>query len=144
VRDASTLAVIYTDTLDSIVIDNRSVVFALDLEELRLNACNPLSGASEVHVLYTVDHPHLRFFKVEISNNTGTLHAAPPMPNGSFLPGPNYFFRGGASGPHLPTNNGGFAVNIAADPPCAYAVTLSWQTRHYLSLPQSVQILYCK
>ncbi|MBI3014179.1 MAG: hypothetical protein HYY65_03725 [Candidatus Tectomicrobia bacterium] len=144
VRDAVTLGTVYTDTLDSIVIDNRAVVLALDLEELRLNACNPLAGAPNAHILYTIDHPHLRFFNIQISNNNGVVHPAPPLPNGSFLPGPNFFFRGGAGGPHLVNGTGGFSVNISGDPTCAYAVVLSWQTRHYLSSATSTQILYCK
>ena len=71
-------------------------------------------------------------------------HAAPPLPSGSFLPGPNFFFRGGAGGPHQPGNNGGFPVNIAADGPCAYRVSLSWHTRHYGETQHGTEILYCK
>ena len=145
VRDASTLGVIATDTLDSIVLNNSPVAVALDLEELRINACNPVSTA--VHILYTVDHPHLRFFSLGISNNSGGVHPPPPLPNGSFVPPPptsNYLFRGGAGGPHQGGNNGGFAVDVSADPPCAYRVALSWQTRHYLSSATSTDRLYCK
>jgi hypothetical protein len=144
VRDATTLATLYTDTLDSIVIDNRNVIWALDLEELRVNACNPLAGSASAHILYTLDHPHMRWFNIQISNNNGLVHSAPPLPNGSFLPGPNFFFRGGAGGPHQPANNGGFAVDISADPVCAYTVVMSWQTREYLTSSVSTQTLYCK
>jgi hypothetical protein len=151
VRDATTLATIYTDVLDSIVIDNRAVVWALDLEELRANACNPLAGAANAHILYTVDHPHLSYFKIQIKNNTGTVHDAPPLPNGSFVPPPplgppgHLFFHGGAGGPHKVTNDGGFAVNISADPVCAYSVYMEWDTRHYPVIPASwTQVLYCK
>ena len=143
VRDASTLATIYTDTLNSIIIDNRDVKIALDLEELRINACNPLAGASEVHILYTVDHPHLRSFGLTIGNNNGQIHPPPPMPHEDFVPG-NFFFRGGAGGPHAPGNNGGFPVNIGGDAPCAYRVVLGWQTRHYQDTGHSTEILYCK
>ena len=143
-RDATTLATIYTDRLSSIVLDNSPVIVALDLEELRADACNPLGGAPVVHVLYTMDHPHLDRFSMAIANNGGTVHGAPPMPAGSFLPGPNFFFRGGNSGPHNGTNTGGFAQNIATDPPCAYSVGLSWSTRQYLASGSSTQILYCK
>ena len=144
VRDAMTLATIYTDRLSSIILDNSNVVAALDLEELFVNLCNPLGGASTAHLLYTVDHPHLNNFKVEISNNSGTVHAAPPLPNGSFLPGPNFFFRGGAGGPHNGTNTGGFPVDISADPACAYRVRLSWLTREYLTSTDWIDVLYCK
>lgn len=145
VRDSVTLSTIFTDTLNSIVLDNSPAILALDLEELRLNACNPVSGAANVHILYTIDHPHLRFFTVKIINNNGLVHDAPPLPNGNFSPPPPLnFFRGGAGGPHQSNGLGGFPVNIAGDPPCAYSVTLSWQTRHYLSIPSSTQILYCK
>ena len=144
VRDATTLATIYTDKLSSIILNNSPVIFALDLEELRTNACNPLGGAPSVHVLYTVDHPHLNSFSLAISNNGGTVHGAPPMPSGSFLPGPNFFFRGGNSGPHNGTNTGGFAQDISGDPPCAYRVSLSWVTRQYLTSGVTTEILYCK
>jgi len=144
VRDASTLSTIWTDTLSSIILDNSSVVAALDLEELFLDLCNPLGGASTAHLLYTVDHPHLNHFSVEISNNNGTQHPAPPLPNGSFLPGPNFFFRGGAGGPHNGSNTGGFPVDISGDPACAYRVRLSWSRREYLSSGDWIDVLYCK
>lgn len=145
VRDGASLAMVATDTLDSIVLDNSPVALALDLEELRTNACNPVSAA--VHILYTIDHPHLRFFSLGISNNNGGVHPPPPLPNGDFAPPPpvsNYLFRGGAGGPHQPGNNGGFPVNVSADPPCAYRVVLSWQTRRYQSTATSTDRLYCK
>ena len=145
VRDAVSHAMIATDTLDSIVLDNSPVVWALDLEELRTNACNPVT--TEVHILYTIDHPHLKFFSLAISNNSGGVHPPPPLPNGNFVPPPptsNYLFRGGAGGPHLSGNNGGFPVNVSGHPPCAYRVVLSWQTRHYLSSSHSRDRLYCK
>jgi hypothetical protein len=149
VRDGVTLSSVATDTLGSIVLDNSAVAVALDLEELRTNACNPVSAGS-VHILYTIDHPHLRFFRLQISNNNGVVHPPPALPAGNFVPPPptsNYLFRGGAGGPHLPGNNGGFAVDVsnpATDPPCAYRVALSWQTRHYQSNPASIERLYCK
>jgi len=143
-RDASTLATVYTDKLSSIILDNSPVIVALDLEELRTNACNPVGGAAAIHVLYTVDHPHLNSFSMAISNNTGTIHGAPPMPSGSFLPIPNFFFRGGNGGPHNGSNTGGFPQNIAGDDPCAYSVSLAWSTREYLTSGTSTQILYCK
>jgi hypothetical protein len=137
---------IATDTLDSIVLDNSPVAVALDLEELRTNACNPVS-AGAVHILYTIDHPHLLFYSLGISNNNGTVHPPPPLPHGEFAPPPptsNFLFRGAAGGPHLPSNNGGFALDVSADPACAYRVALSWQTRHYLSSSTSRDRLYCK
>jgi hypothetical protein len=146
VRDHTTHATIASDTLDAIVLDNTPVEAALDLEELRTNSCNPVSGG-QVHVLYTVDHPHLRSFSLGISNNGGTVHPAPPLPAASFAPPPpasNYLFRGGAGGPHQPGNNGGFAVDVSHDPHCAYRCALSWQTRHYGALPQGLDRLYCK
>lgn len=144
VRDATSMATIYVDKLSSIILDNSPVIVALDLEELRTNACNPVGAASSIHVLYTVDHPHLRSFSMAISNNNGTVHGAPPLPQGSFLPGPNFFFRGGNGGPHNGSNTGGFAQSIAGDPPCAYSLSLSWATRQYLTSGTSTQILYCK
>ncbi|HEY9834045.1 MAG TPA: hypothetical protein V6D26_26065 [Stenomitos sp.] len=151
-------AVVFTDSLDSIVIDNSAPVVLLNLEELLMSACNPLAGLTDIHVRYTVDHPHLRYFTVEISNNTGTFHAAPPappapapvppppvdMPRGDFFPPLNYLFRGGASGPNPPSGAGGYAVNIASDPKCAYRVKLKWLTRRLYTSVQSTEILYCK
>ena len=75
-----------------------------------------------------------------IDNNNGNVHPAPPMPNGAFNPPLDYFFRGAASGPAGPSN----AVNISADPVCAYSLNLSWSTRHYVTGTQSRQVLYCK
>lgn len=143
VRDATTLVTTDTDLLSAIILDNSPVIFQLDLEELRSNVCNPLGGAPSVHVLYTVDHPHLRDFSLAISNNSGTVHGAPPMPNGSFLPA-NFLFRGGNSGPHNLSNTGGFAQSIVGDQPCAYSCSLGWSTRQYLTSGTSTQILYCK
>lgn len=146
VRDGTTLALVATDGLDAIVFDNSPVIVALDLEELRSNACNPIAGGV-VHILYTIDHPHLRFFNLTISNNNGITHPPPPLPAANFAPPPptaNYLFRGGAGGPHLSSNNGGFPVNVALDPPCAYRVAISWQTRHYLASSHSIDRLYCK
>jgi hypothetical protein len=146
VRDGTSSVIVATDTLDSIVLNNSPVTLALDLEELRTNACNPVS-AGTVHILYTIDHPHLRFFSLGISNNNGGVHPPPALPSVNFAPPPptsNYLFRGGAGGPHQPGNNGGFPVNVSADPSCAYRVALSWQTRHYLSSATSTDRLYCK
>jgi hypothetical protein len=142
VRDAVTAAVVHSDDLESIVLDNSAVIWGLHMEELLSDLCNPLAGASDVHVLYTIDHPHLRWFKVQISNNTGVVHPAPPLPNGDF--GGSVAFRGGNSGPSNASGTGGHAVNVSADPPCAYSVTLSWQTRRLYDPSHSRQVLYCK
>ena len=151
VRDAVTLAALPGDQLDSVILDNSPVIVQLDLEELRANACNPLAGAANAHILYTVDHPHLRSFNVTIANNGGQVHPPPAfsgspttaMPSGAFVAG-DFFFRGGAGGPHLSTGNGGVPVPIGADPSCAYVVTLGWQTRIWNDPGHSTPILYCK
>jgi hypothetical protein len=150
-RDGVTTALVASDSLSSVILDNSPVIVALDLEELLSNLCNPLGGATNAHVLYTVDHPHLRSFSVQISNNGGVVHPPPAfsgspttaMPSGAFTAG-SFFFRGGAGGPHNGSGTGGVAVDISGDPPCAYAVTLSWQTRRYYDTGHSTQILYCK
>jgi hypothetical protein len=149
VRDGG--ATVYTDTLSSIILNNSEPVFALDLEELLNNLCQPLAGQPRAHILYTIDHPHLRDFSVSISNNNGLVHPPPAfsgsptvaMPNGAFTAG-SFFFRGGASGPHVAAGTGGVAVDISADPVCAYRVDLSWLTRRYGDSGQSITILYCK
>ena len=150
-RDAVTSAPVASDELSSVVLDNSPVILALDLEELRSNACNPLGGATDVHILYTIDHPHLRHYSISISNNNGQVHPPPAhsgsptvaMPSGAFAAG-NYFFRGGAGGPHNSSGNGGVPVDIHSDPPCAYSVHISWLTRRYYDTGHSTQILYCK
>jgi len=141
VRDGVTLAPVHSDDLESIVLDNSPVIWGLHLEELLADLCNPLAGATDVHILYTIDHPHLRWFNIEISNNTGTVHPAPPLPNGAF--GGSFLFRGGAGGPSNGTGTGGFAVNVSGDPPCAYSVRLSWHTRRLYASSTSRQVLYC-
>jgi hypothetical protein len=135
-RDGASMEVVATDTLDSIVLDNSPVALALDLEELRVSTCNPVS-ADAVHILYTIDHPHLRLFRLGISSNSGGVHPPPALPRASFLAPPpvsRYQFRGAA---------GGVAVDVSDDPACAYRVELTWQTRHYLSLAHSADRLYC-
>lgn len=164
VRDASSLTTIFTDTLSSIILNNSVPVLALDMEELFLSLCNPLGGANTAHVLYTIDHPHLSSFALSISNNNGVVHPSstapgPPtvngflqLPSSAFLQPPNptalpagYFFRGGNGGPHNATHNGGFPVDISADPSCAYRVALSWATRHYpVPMNNTTEILYCR
>ena len=140
VRDATTNTAMFTDTLDSIVLDNSPSVALLNIAELMANACNPIMGLTEIHALFTLDHPHLRSYSMTIDNNNGNVHPAPPMPNGAFNPPLDYFFRGAASGPAGPSN----AVNISADPVCAYSLNLTWSTRHYVTGTQSRQVLYCK
>jgi hypothetical protein len=88
---------------------------------------------------------------VIIRNNNGTVHPPPvfsgsptiAMPDGDFTPG-SFFFRGGASGPHIPGGTGGVAVAISGDPVCAYAVKLSWLTRQFGDSGSDTEILYCK
>ena len=135
-QDVVTAAVVGGDKLSSIVFNNSEVVLALDLVELLSNLCNPLGGASDIHILYTIDHPHLRNFSIAVSNNTGTVHPPPPCPEGDYTPG-SFFFRGGESG------TGGFALSIAGDPPCAYRVSISWETRIWEDSEHSTEILYC-
>jgi hypothetical protein len=133
------------NTLSSIIFDNSPVIVALDMVELLNNLCNPIGTGSDIHVLYTIDHPHLRNYAVSISSNNGQVHPPPAysgspttaMPNGVFTAG-DYFFRGGASG------TGGVAVDISADPPCAYRVSLSWLARHWGDVSEGTEILYCK
>ena len=142
VRDAVTTPRATRDQLDSIIFDNSAVIATLDLEELRLNGCNPLSGAATIHLLHTVDHPHLSSFSVSINNNGGTVHVPPQTPSGAFTTG-NYSFRGGASGPHNSSFTGGILIDVSGDPACAYSVNLSWITRRYLDTAQTLQRLYC-
>lgn len=141
-RDAVTHAGVATDTVESVVLDNRAVVVALNLEELFSAACTPVADATTVHLLYTIDHPHLDFFRIGISNNSGAVHGAPPLPGQEF--GGSVLFRGGHSGPHQPSLTGGVAVDVSADPPCSYAVTLSWRTRRYGDPGHSTQVRYCR
>lgn len=123
-------------TLDALVINNSPVKYALNLTELEGNLCNTITD--DVHILYTIDHPHLKYFKVKIENNSGVVHNAPPLPNSTFVG--NLFFRGAESG------TDGFPVSVSDDLPCAYVVKLYWQTRHYHSnrgYHAHAQVLYC-
>jgi hypothetical protein len=146
VRDVSTSATIFTDTLSSIILNNSAPILALDLEELRTDHCSPLGGASTIHLLYTADHPHLNAFSLTVSSNLGTVHSPPVTPSDNFTSGLGKFFRGGNGGPHNGTNLGGFPLSVAADPTCAYRVNLNWSTRHYPSAwgDDKPEILYCK
>ena len=159
VKDSVSSATIFTDSLSSIILNNSLPVIQLGMEELFLNLCNPLGGVNTAHVLYTVDHPHLNNFALSISSNLGTVHGpanplpAPTingntkMPTSNFLlpgPNPNFFFRGGAGGPHNGTFTGGFPVDISADQSCAYRVSISWQTRQYKDPGHRTEILYCR
>lgn len=139
VRDAGTNAVLFSDSLDSIVLDNTPSVGLLNIAELLADACNPIMGLTAIHGLFTLDHPHLRQYTLTIDNNNGNVHAAPPLPNGAFPP-VDFFFRGAASGAAGPGN----AIDISADPVCAYSLNLNWTTRRYLTGNQSRQTLYCK
>jgi hypothetical protein len=125
-------------TLDALVIDNSPVKYALHLTELAGDLCNKVTN--NIHILYTIDHPHLSYFKVTVENNSGIVHNAPPLPKVSFSG--SFFFRGGESTP------AGFTVNVASDPVCAYVVKLIWKTRHYHDTERGdsrhTQILYCK
>jgi hypothetical protein len=125
------------NTLSSIIFDNSPVIVALDLTQLLANLCNPVGTGTDINVLYTIDHPHLRNYEVAISSNNGQVHPPPAMPSGAYAAG-DFFFRGGESGV------GGVAVDISGDPPCAYRVTLSWLARHWLDSGEETEILYCK
>ncbi|MET0625310.1 MAG: hypothetical protein ABW250_20395 [Pyrinomonadaceae bacterium] len=104
VRDTVTNADIFTDTRDSIIFDNSSLVGFVNIEELMSNACSPImSGpAASINIRYTVDHPHLKYFHLRIKNNpTDPVHSEASLPGGDFAAG-SFFFRGGASGPADP------------------------------------------
>lgn len=144
VRDVATNADVAVEVRDSIIFDNSSVIGLVNIEQLLSDACSPISGLASINVRYTVDHPHLRYFHTRIkSNATDPVHSEASMPGGDFTPG-SFMFRGGASGPADPPNQtGGVAVNISADPPCAYALKLRYATRHYLTGEGSDEVLYC-
>lgn len=153
VRDAVTNTDVWTDVLDSIIFNNSSPIVLVNLEELLLNVCNPIMGLANIHVRYTADHPHLRYYSLQISSNAGVAHDAPPappaplpatpppldMPRGDFPTPPGYLFRGNASG----TSAGTGPVDISADPKCAYRVKLSFQTRNLYDSGSSIEVLYC-
>jgi hypothetical protein len=146
VRDVSTNTDIFTDTRDSIIFDNSSPVALVNVAELLSNACSPIMSGptASINIRYTVDHPHLSYFKMKIRNNaTDPVHDSPTLPGGSFTAG-SFFFRGGASGPADPPNQpGGVSLDISSDPPCAYTLELFFHTRHYLSGQGERDVLYC-
>ena len=142
VRDAQSKAMVHSDTLSAVVLDNTPVISALALEELLAVACKPLTTNTLVHLLFTVEHPHLKWYEITISRNSGLVHSAPPLPTDAFAG--NVLFRGGAGGAHLPSGLGGVPVDITNDLPCSYRVRLSWTTRHYHGGSGYTEVLYCR
>ena len=146
VRDAVTNTDVWVDVLDSIVFDNSAPVMLLNLEELMSNECNPIAGLNEIHLRYTVDHPHLSVFNMDIQHNYHvTVHssAAPfsDMPHGEFPTAPpDYAFRGNSSGMAAGTG----PIDIHDDPICAYAIHLSCTTRLLHTGSPTIEVLYCK
>jgi hypothetical protein len=126
--------------------DNSSPVALVNVAQLLSNACSPIMSGptASIDIRYTVDHPHLSYFKMKIRNNaTDPVHDSPTWPGGSFTAG-SFFFRGGASGPADPPNQpGGVPLDISGDPPCAYTLELFFHTRHYLSGQGERDVLYC-
>jgi hypothetical protein len=146
VRDSVTNTDVWVDVLDSIIFDNSAPVMILNLEELMGDECNPIAGLSEIHLRYTVDHPHLQSFGMNIQHNYHvTVHSsAPPfsdMPHGEFPTAPpDYMFRGNSSGMAAGTG----PIDIHDDPICAYSIHLGAATRLLHHGSHSIEVLYCK
>lgn len=108
---------IHDQTLDALIINNANTLLWLELDEFvsgAVNLCKPITNT--VTAKYTVDHPHLDWYRVVIEKQ-GTNQAT-PVPTQNY--GGSLSFRGG---------NGSAATNVAAWDACSYLVILSAHRR---------------
>jgi hypothetical protein len=103
---------VHDQTLDAVVINNAHTLLWLELDEFITNSslCQPIT--SSVTVKYTVDHPHLDWFEVEIEKQGAHMDWPVPRVNHSG----SLTFRGGAATTA--------PVNITSWDPCSYIVWL--------------------
>jgi len=82
---------IHDQTMDALVINNANILLWLELDEFIVNSslCQPVT--STVTVNYTVDHPHLDWYEVEIEKQGTNMHWPIPRVNH----GGSLTFRGG-------------------------------------------------
>ncbi|MCO7223370.1 transthyretin-like family protein [Pleionea sp. CnH1-48] len=109
---------IHESLLEKIVINNASALMWLELDEFLTgaNLCQPITHT--VTVRYTVDHPHLDWFEVEIEKQGA--HMDWPVPR--IDDGGSFTFRGGQSTGTPATSDN--PVNVAAWDACSYIVFL--------------------
>ncbi|WP_444996539.1 hypothetical protein [Aliikangiella sp. IMCC44359] len=109
---------IHESLLEKIVINNARTLMWLELDEFLVgsNLCQPISNT--VTARYTVDHPHLDWFEVEIEKQGSHMHwSVPRIDDGGSLT-----FRGGEStGVPATANN---PVNVTTWDACSYIVFL--------------------
>ncbi len=99
------------------IINNANTLLWLELDEFvsgAVNLCKPIT--TTVTAKYTVDHPHLDWYRVVIEKQ-GTNQAT-PVPTQNY--GGSLAFRGG---------NGSAATNVTAWDACSYLVILSAHRR---------------
>jgi hypothetical protein len=103
---------VHDQTMEALVINNASTLLWLELDEFIVNSnmCQPIINT--VTVKYTVDHPHLDWYEVEIEKQGANMHWPVPRINHSG----SLTFRGG--------NGTTGAINISTWDPCSYIVFL--------------------
>lgn len=102
----------HDQTMEALVINNARTLLWLELDEFIVNSsmCQPIINT--VTVNYTVDHPHLDWYEVEIEKQGANMHWPIPRVNH----GGSLTFRGG--------NGQTAGINITTWDPCSYIVFL--------------------
>lgn len=108
---------IHDQTMEALVINNARTVLWLELDEFIVNSslCQPIINT--VTINYTVDHPHLDWYEIEIEKQGVNMHWPVPRVNH----GGSLTFRGG--------NGTTGAINISTWDPCSYIVFLRGHRR---------------
>lgn len=103
---------VHDQTMEALVINNARTVLWLELDEFIANSnlCHPIINT--VTVNYTVDHPHLDWYEIEIEKQGANMQWPVPRVNH----GESLTFRGG--------NGTTGAINISTWNPCSYIVFL--------------------
>jgi hypothetical protein len=110
---------IHDQTMDALVINNADILLWLELDEFLLvpmGVCQPITHT--VTARYTVDHPHLDWYQIEIEKQS--IHMSWPVPRVNY--GGSLTFRGGHDASPTPTD-------VSAWDPCSYIVILSAHRR---------------
>lgn len=108
---------VHDQTMEALVINNARTVLWLELDEFIVNSslCQPIINT--VTINYTVDHPHLDWYEIEIEKQGANMHWPVPRVNH----GGSLTFRGG--------NGTTGAINISTWDPCSYIVFLRGHRR---------------
>lgn len=114
---------VYEQIMEKLVINNASTLLWLELSQFITGAslCHPIT--TEVTALYTVDHPHLDWYQIEIQKQGSHMHWPVPTVDDAG----SISFRGGNfdGSPATPNN----PVNVSAWENCSYIVFLKAHRR---------------